>query len=388
MNICVILRVHRVLNEPFMFILYKFAPVKVGLVPGIPAIAENPKFHLSVRDYIAGHIQFYENQNVERFRQINSDLMQSDCIANRMRASLIILLSQFSPVSATRFLGFENCHRIHAVGTVGVLAQCKTVNVSLTAMQTTCSAEPSLQINGENFTLAHDDATLKKCTPCYCQFSMFSLTDGLFEWKDGQWRKSLPAFHALQKHSHSTFTSIIDKSESLFPESFSETPSELFTMLGELNGLSNEQGEKLVGKFVENTIQQASVQHSGFNFNKIKDGAVAILVVGAKGLTLYLLILHTSFRTCCCALFQATKIRFTRPQPPDAEEAAAATKDVPSMFYRSGADSVEFRDIDLRSALSHCGSAPPERPAPLPNWIYPRVVSVAEAGPTTRDAVG
>lgn len=39
-------------------------------------------------------------------------------------------------------------------------------------------------------------------------------------------------------------------------------PAEIFTMLGELNGLMNEKVDKSVGQFVESTIEEASVRHS------------------------------------------------------------------------------------------------------------------------------
>lgn len=42
-------------------------------------IPENPNFHLSVRDYIAAYMQFYEGTNVERFNQITAELFQLDC---------------------------------------------------------------------------------------------------------------------------------------------------------------------------------------------------------------------------------------------------------------------------------------------------------------------
>lgn len=45
-------------------------------------------------------------------------------------------------------------------------------------------------------------------------------------------------------------------------ETFTETPPEICTLLGELNGLANEKGNKSVGQFVETTIEQISVRHS------------------------------------------------------------------------------------------------------------------------------
>lgn len=99
-------------------------------------------------------------------------------------------------------------------------------------------------IGEDNFTIAHDGITMKKFSLCYRQLSLMSLRNQLFEWRENHWFQLTPTFYALQQHSHAVFTLIIDKSEIMLPESFSETPGEIFTIFGELNGLSNENGEK------------------------------------------------------------------------------------------------------------------------------------------------
>lgn len=199
-----------------------------------------------------------------------------------------------------------------------------------------------------------------------------------------------PACHALQAHMHTTFTPTINQSELMIPETFFEMLSKLFTIFGELNGLVNAQGAKSLGTFVQNIIEQAPVHHSISIFTIIKNCAIGVFVIGVAASILCCLLLNTNLAVSCCAAYQRVKLRLTRSQnPPDYEEPAprieATRTEVPSLFYRLETDSVEFRDVELRSALPQRGSAPPERLAPVSSRIYRRVSNWTKAGTDTRD---
>lgn len=211
---------------------------------------------------MAGHFNFYRDKNVKRLQPINRDLSQFDCLPEKIRADLIMIFSQFSPVLAAEALRLHECHQLQSFGMVSYLSRCKSINVRIGGKLTTCGTESFFQIGNENFTLANDGTTVKKFNFCYRQPSLMLIRNQLFEWGENHWFKLTLTFHALQQHSHAVFTPIIDKSEMTLLGSVFKTFAEIFTMLKKLNGLMNEKGEKLAGLFVINTIQQASVRHS------------------------------------------------------------------------------------------------------------------------------
>lgn len=186
-----------------------------------------------------------------------------------------------------------------------------------------------------------------------------------------------PTFYALEQHSHAVFNPIINKSEMMLPESFSKTPAESFTMLGDLNRLLNEKGEKSVGQFVENTIQQALIRHSVSMFEKLKPSASNVLGTASALLIFYCMLVNMSPVPGCLSLFTKVHVSFQNPPLPQNQEAKIEmpqlppspparssdtrihreASDIPSVFYRAGALSNEFREVNSRCVLSNCHSS-------------------------------
>lgn len=123
---------------------------------------------------------------------MTNDFVQTDGIVDNISATLTLLLAQYSPVSAANFRGFKDCDHIQAFGTSGLLAKCRTLNDTVLGMSTPCVTQPYFEINGENFTVAHDGMTLKRFAPCYRHFSLFSLADGCLSGDRVSGRKCFP----------------------------------------------------------------------------------------------------------------------------------------------------------------------------------------------------
>lgn len=179
----------------------------------------------------------------------------------------------------------------------------------------------------------------------------------------GEWTKLIQSFLALQVHNHATSTPTTDCAEIMLPETFTETPAEIFTMLGELNGLVIEKGDKCVGQFVESAIKQASVRYSVSMFTTIKTAAITIVSLLLTALLLYCVVINTPALIHCAAMCTRIQNKIRR-QPPQYEETAAERPlpKVLTIFYQSGSENVEFRDIDLRSANSWDVSTPRKYP--------------------------
>lgn len=112
------------------------------------------------------------------------------------------------------------------------------------------------------------------------------------------------------------------------PES-SETPAEIFTMLGELNGLPSKNGEKSVGQFVENAMQQASVEHSVSIFEKLKIIEFSVLSIATVAPILYCLLLYTNLVVCTMSAFSKVRGYRQNSLPPQYEVAEIEMPDLP-----------------------------------------------------------
>lgn len=230
---------YKIVGDPYAYIASKNESQKWEAIqkPSLP----------SASLYLAKHFNYYEDQMVSHLNRIQRDLFELDRLIDNSRLERLLLLSQFSPVTAAESLRYPQCHALQSFGLSGILTKCVEINVTSSTQDfPRCGHQPVTR----NFTIGLDGKTLVPKSKCLWKNSFVNCDGIVHEFFNDSWRPVNASYHAQTSHTRAVFARNIDASEQFLSFKLSQPTAEIMTLMGELNGLIAEtNSQTLAGSF-------------------------------------------------------------------------------------------------------------------------------------------
>ena len=189
----------------------------------------------------------------------------------------IFTLSKTSSVLAAQVMNFSECHMLDSFGETAILSRCTEVQVDFGGKNSGCGIQPSFK----NWTISHDGKTLKAFTNCYWKNNLANFEGLVYQFYNNNWTRLNPLYNAVSIQNRAQFKVEIDRSEPYLSSPLNPDQTNMFQLLGELNGLLEENNVNTMNDYVQLTKESAVTFDLSSGFSKLRTWALGALVLVA-----------------------------------------------------------------------------------------------------------